>query len=143
MNARHPKISFVVLTLMVFIGFATAFQTNDAEAEYGDIVMNNYSDDGGIRPVIFPHWFHRIRYRCKICHSDLGFKLQAGASKIDMLKIINGEFCGACHNGEVAWSIENCDICHTAKSGSPTQVHNSTIQLLVTPKDKPKPKTKK
>jgi len=139
----YPKVNFVVLTLMVFIGFATALQTNDAEAEYGDIVMNNYSDDGGIRPVVFPHWFHRIRYRCKICHSDLGFKLQAGASKIDMLKIINGDFCGACHNGEVAWSIENCDICHTALPGSPTQVHNSTIQLLVSPKDKPKPKTKK
>jgi len=143
MNDPYPKVNFGVLTLMVFIGFATALQTNDAEAEYGDIVMNNYSDDGEIRPVIFPHWFHRIRYRCKVCHSDLGFKLQAGANKIDMLKIINGKFCGACHNGEVAWSIENCDICHTAKSGSPTQVHNSTIQILVAPKDKAKPKTKK
>ena len=103
----YPKVNFVVLILMVFIGFVIALQTNDAEAEYGDIVMNNYSDDGGIRPIVFPHWFHRIRYRCKICHSDLGFKLQVGASKIDMLKIINGDFCGACHNGEVVWFIEN------------------------------------
>ena len=143
MNDPYPKVNFVVLTLILCFGVATALQTNDAMAEYGDIVMNNYSDDGGIRPVIFPHWFHRIRYRCKICHSDLGFKLQAGASEINMLKIINGEFCGACHNGEVAWSIENCEICHTALPGTPTQVHNSTIQLLVAPKDKPKQKTKK
>jgi len=34
-----------------------------SRAEYGDIVMNNYSDEAGMRPVIFPHWFHRVRFR--------------------------------------------------------------------------------
>ena len=50
----------------------------DAQAEYGDVVMNNYSDAAGMRPVVFPHWFHRMRFRCKVCHADLGFKFQAG-----------------------------------------------------------------
>lgn len=107
--------------------------SSPAKAEYGDIVINNYSDEAQIRPVIFPHWFHRIRYRCKICHGDLGFKIGAGANKINMLKIINGEYCGACHNGQIAWAVENCDLCHSAKPGTPTQAHKSTMHNLLTP----------
>jgi hypothetical protein len=72
-------------------------------AEYGDVLINNYSDAAGMRPVVFPH-----------------------------LKIIDGEYCGACHNGEVAWSVENCDVCHTGISGQPTQVHQSTDSKLST-----------
>ena len=103
-----------------------------AQAEYGDVLMNNYSDDAGMRPVVFPHWFHRIRFRCKGCHADLGFKFEAGGNEINMLKIIDGEYCGACHNGEVAWSVESCDICHSGKPGTPTQVHHSTTSKLFT-----------
>lgn len=102
-----------------------------AGAEYGDVVINNHSDAAGVRPVVFPHWFHRVRFRCKVCHSDLGFKFQAGGNEIDMVKIIDGQFCGACHNGTVAWSVENCDLCHSGKPNTPTQVHESTIQKLV------------
>lgn len=110
-----------------------------AQAEYGDVVINNQSDAAGMRPPVFPHWFHRIRFRCKVCHADLGFKFQAGGNNINMLKIIDGEYCGACHNGEIAWSVENCDMCHSAKPGTPTQVHGSTIQKLVTNPGKKNP----
>lgn len=102
-----------------------------AQAEYGDIVINNYSDGAGMRPAIFPHWFHRIRFRCKVCHADLGFKFQAGGNEINMVKIIDGQFCGACHNGEIAWSVENCNFCHSGKPGTPTQVHESTVQRAI------------
>ena len=44
-------------------------------AEYGGVVINKRSDKEGVRPVIFPHWFHRIRFRCKVCHYELGFKI--------------------------------------------------------------------
>jgi c(7)-type cytochrome triheme protein len=101
-----------------------------ARAEYGDVVMNNYSDGAAMRPVVFPHWFHRVRFRCKVCHTDLGIKMKAGGNEINMLKIIDGQYCGACHNGSVAWSVENCDLCHSAKPGTPTQLHESTINLL-------------
>ena len=104
-----------------------------AGAEYGDVVINNFSDKAGVRPVIFPHWFHRVRFRCKVCHSDLGFKFQAGGNQINMVKIIDGEYCGACHNGGIAWSIENCDVCHSGKPNTPTQVHESTLQKLLGP----------
>jgi len=104
-----------------------------ARAEYGDVVINEFSDEAGMRPVVFPHWFHRIRFRCKVCHGDLGFKFEAGGNQINMLKIIDGEYCGACHNGDVAWSIENCDLCHSGIPETPTQVHHSTVQKLVAP----------
>jgi c(7)-type cytochrome triheme protein len=99
-------------------------------AEYGDVVINNYSDAAGMRPVVFPHWFHRVRFRCKVCHADLGFQFKAGGNEINMLKIIDGQFCGACHNGELAWSAENCNLCHSAKPKTPTLVHESTLQKL-------------
>ena len=102
----------------------------EARAEYGDVVINNYSDKAGMRPVVFPHWFHRIRFACKACHADLGFQFRAGGNDINMVKIIDGQFCGACHNGEIAWAIENCNLCHSAPPGTPTQVHESTLQRM-------------
>lgn len=124
------KVVPVCLGILMAVGlFSTPVQ-----AEYGDIVLNNYSDEAQIRPVIFPHWFHRIRYRCKTCHGDLGFKIKAGGSDINMLKIINGEYCGACHNGKIAWAMENCDLCHSAKPGTPTQAHKSSKQSILSPK---------
>jgi len=120
-------------TCIVAVLIVMAFNLPNAQAEYGDIVINNYSTEAGIRPVIFPHWFHRIRFNCKTCHADLGFKFKAGGNQINMLKIINGDYCGACHNGEKAWALENCELCHTGKPGLKTQVHNSTLQLLVAP----------
>jgi c(7)-type cytochrome triheme protein len=128
--APAARLAGVVLLGSVLFGSLLA---TDARAEYGDVVINNYSDAAGMRPVVFPHWFHRIRYRCKVCHADLGFKFKAGGNEINMVKVIDGQFCGACHNGEVAWSIENCNMCHSAKPGTPTQVHESTTNSLVTP----------
>jgi c(7)-type cytochrome triheme protein len=108
----------------------------DAHAEYGDVVINNFSDQAGMRPVVFPHWFHRIRFRCKVCHADLGFQFKAGGNQINMVKVIDGQFCGACHNGEVAWNVENCNMCHSGKPGTPTQVHESAVNSLVVPAKK-------
>jgi c(7)-type cytochrome triheme protein len=116
--------ALIVVFALALLGMAPA------RAEYGDVVINNYSDKAGMRPVVFPHWFHRVRFRCKVCHADLGFQFKAGGNQIDMLKIIDGQFCGACHNGELAWSAENCNLCHSAKPGTLTQVHESTLQKL-------------
>ncbi len=133
--ARH---GVVLLGLGLIMVLGLALNSPTVRAEYGDVVINNYSDDAGMRPAIFPHWFHRIRFRCKVCHADLGFKFQAGGNDITMLKIIDGEFCGACHNGDIAWSVENCDMCHSANPGTPIQVHESTVQKLLAPATKSK-----
>ena len=96
------------------------------DAEYGDVVINNYSDQAGMRPVVFPHWFHRIRFRCKVCHSELGFKMRAGSNLVQMSDIVNRKFCGMCHNGQVAWSPEHCDLCHSAKKGVKPGIYGSS-----------------
>ncbi|MCB1792680.1 MAG: hypothetical protein KDJ27_10280 [Gammaproteobacteria bacterium] len=93
-----------------------------AIAEYGDVILNRYADKEGMRPVVFPHWFHRIRFRCKVCHHELGFEMRAGANDVRMDDIIRGRYCGMCHNGEVAWSVENCDLCHSGKAGLKSRI---------------------
>ena len=130
---RSMSKSGLFVACMMAVLAVVLFGVPAARAEYGDVVINNYSDAAGMRPVIFPHWFHRIRFRCKVCHADIGFKFQAGGNDINMVKIIDGQYCGACHNGEIAWSVENCNLCHSAKPGTKTQVHESTIQKLAQP----------
>lgn len=128
---RRNRGRSVIFALMASLA---AFALPQAvQAEYADVVINNYADAAGMRPVVFPHWFHRIRFRCKVCHADLGFKFKAGGNKINMAKIIDGQFCGACHNGEIAWSVENCSMCHSGIPGTPTHFHGSTVQRLVAP----------
>ena len=121
------------LVLASFVGSVALLMSAPAQAEYADVVINNYADAAGMRPVVFPHWYHRIRFRCKVCHADLGFQFKAGGNKITMAKIIDGQFCGACHNGEISWSVENCGMCHSGIPGTPTQIHGSTVQRLVAP----------
>ncbi len=128
----HRKVRTVALCAAI-VSLLTTLVATGAHAEYGDVVINNYSDTAGMRPVVFPHWFHRVRFRCKVCHADIGFQFKAGGNDITMLKIIDGEFCGACHNGDIAWPVENCALCHSAPPGTPTQVHESTLQKLVSP----------
>ncbi len=96
---------------------AALLLTSTAMAEYGDVILNRYAEKEGMRPVIFPHWFHRIRFRCKVCHNELGFEMRVGSNDVTMTDIIDGRFCGMCHNGETAWSVENCDLCHSGKPG--------------------------
>ncbi len=61
----------------------------------------------------FPHWVHRIRYRCKVCHMDL-FEPKAGANAVLMQDIADGKSCGACHDGNTAFrsGFTDCIRCH-------------------------------
>lgn len=93
-----------------------------AWAEYADVILNNNSENEGVAPVIFPHWFHRIRFRCSVCHVELGIKMRAGSTGIRMEQLVDGRYCGACHDGETAWPIDNCDLCHSGKPGLQTGV---------------------
>lgn len=136
----RQKKGTIIGALSLFVAAWVAFvavtvSDRAAFAEFGDVVINNYSDKSGMRPVVFPHWFHRVRFRCKVCHADLGFAFKAGGNDINMLKIFDGEYCGACHNGQIAWGVENCALCHSGKPGMNTRVHNSTMERLVTPSD--------
>ncbi len=64
-------------------------------------------------PATYPHWVHRIRYRCKACHMNL-FEPRNGANQVTMKDIAEGKACGRCHDGTTAFkpSIDNCARCH-------------------------------
>lgn len=113
LSSARCLVRFVcVLGLML-----SALLSQPVHAEYGDVVLNNRAEKEGLRPVIFPHWFHRIRFRCKVCHSELGFKMRAGSNNVLMTDIIDGKFCGMCHNDQIAWGPSNCDLCHSGRPG--------------------------
>lgn len=104
--------SFALLAAIGFMLLAAPSQ-----AEYADVVLNRLSEKGGVRPVVFSHWFHRVRFRCNVCHSELGFKMRAGANEVTMAEISSGRFCGTCHNNQIAWGADQCDLCHSGKPG--------------------------
>ncbi|PKO33874.1 MAG: hypothetical protein CVU34_10925 [Betaproteobacteria bacterium HGW-Betaproteobacteria-7] len=118
---RRPRLGQSVVAILL-AALLMLVAMPDSRAEYADVVINRQSEKNGMRPVIFPHWFHRIRFRCKVCHAELGFKMRAGSNPITMTDIIDGKFCGACHNNDIAWAPENCDLCHSGKPGLSTGI---------------------
>ena len=102
----HKAIHFRWLPLLLVplgIAIAISLSGSTSRAEYGDIIMNREAEKSEMPPVVFPHWFHRIRFKCKVCHPDV-FVMKSGANEISMIKIIKGEYCGKCHNGRTAWA---------------------------------------
>ena len=67
----------------------------------------------GILPAVFPHSLDVARYRCYVCQPK-PFKMEAGANEITMATIGKGQFCGTCHNGQIAFNVEfqTCARCH-------------------------------
>lgn len=94
----------------------TAVLVSGALAVQGDLVFPRKGGEGGIPPSIFPHWIHRIRYKCYACHDAL-FKMKLGGDPVSMDAIAAGKFCGACHDGKTAWAVtfETCNRCHVAQ----------------------------
>jgi c(7)-type cytochrome triheme protein len=82
----------------------------------GDIVFKKDGATSAMAPAVFPHWLHRIRYKCYACHPSL-FEMKKGASDVSMTTMQNGGSCGACHNGEIAWAVsaQSCNWCHTGE----------------------------
>ena len=79
----------------------------------GDVTFKRKGGEGGTPPAIFPHWIHRIRYKCYACHPAL-FEMKAGGGTVSMDLIQQGKSCGVCHNDQIAWgaSFETCARCH-------------------------------
>ena len=63
--------------------------------------------------VLFPHIKHTVWLDCANCHEKI-FKMKAGATPINMYKILMGEYCGLCH-GAVAFPLTQCLRCHSVR----------------------------
>ena len=117
----------VVLMLIACSSFAVAQGVKKRRPlpdEFGNVVMNNFSEKNNVAPVVFSHWVHRSKFTCRICHVDIGFAMQANATQVHEEDNRKGYYCGACHNGKVAFAgvfhkgngedEKNCDRCHSA-----------------------------
>jgi c(7)-type cytochrome triheme protein len=101
---------------------------------YGSMILDSYSGGERTMPaVVFPHWLHRTKFTCKVCHNDIGFPMQAGSTDIKMSDIFAGKYCGQCHNGEVAFAPTTCNRCHSL--GEVVQENSDIKEVL---KDLPK-----
>ncbi|UCG79307.1 MAG: hypothetical protein JSV21_05660 [Nitrospirota bacterium] len=131
MKTRVLIISGIVL-LSVSVAFAATFGTKKRMKrphEFGNVVINNYSEKENIAPVVFKHWIHRKKYTCRVCHVDVGFAMQAGGTGIMEEDNQLGLFCGTCHNGDIAFNSQardNCEKCHSfGKKSSPKAFYDS------------------
>ena len=105
------------LTLTMSLGILLVAAPSAYALEYADITLEQTRDSmekAGVKAVVFPHWFHRIRFKCKVCHENI-FIMKRGANNISMRRIMEGEACGVCHNGQIAWEALYCERCHMAE----------------------------
>ena len=114
------KFLIASLLLILSISLPVMFGKN-VSGFYGDMVLNSKAEKRGMPPVIFPHWIHRAEFKCKVCHPKI-FEMRSGSNDIDMKKIVDGEFCGKCHNGTISWKPVNCGRCHSGQQGMTTGV---------------------
>lgn len=66
--------------------------------------------------VLFPHRQHTEWLACSNCHTEI-FIPQKDANPITMTKILNGQYCGRCHD-KVSFSLWTCERCHSVPHGS-------------------------
>ena len=89
-------------------------EATPAQRPPGDIVFPERGYLEEIRPAVFPHWFHRIRFRCSVCHPKI-FPMRVTGKEITMDAIREGKFCGTCHGTDTAWgpTFDTCSVCHS------------------------------
>lgn len=98
----------------VLIALLITLHATPLIAAPGDLVLKRKEGAAEGFPVsVFPHWIHRINYRCDACHTRL-FQMEAGTAEISMEDINTGRACGACHNGQKAFGTDfsSCNRCH-------------------------------
>ncbi|OFW43257.1 MAG: hypothetical protein A3J28_15150 [Acidobacteria bacterium RIFCSPLOWO2_12_FULL_60_22] len=79
----------------------------------GDIHFPREAKKNQMPAAVFPHWFHRIRFKCTACHPAI-FRMERGSNPISMDEILSGKWCARCHNGRIAWvaGAQTCGRCH-------------------------------
>ena len=95
---RLLKAFLIGLVFVLCADMAAARRTINPSA-YGSVTIRNFSHQAGLAPVRFDHWLHRSLYTCRLCHVDIGFAMEANATRITADANMKGFYCGSCHNG--------------------------------------------
>lgn len=76
-----------------------------------DKTLTLAAEMSGIPPAVFPHKTHVRWLDCSNCHPDI-FNIKKKTTRhFSMARILNGEFCGACHL-RIAFPLNECKRCH-------------------------------
>jgi c(7)-type cytochrome triheme protein len=98
--------------------------------QYGTVLIDRTSTRNGVKPVVFSHLQHRMKFTCRVCHSELEFNMKTGSTEITELANRRGKYCGACHNGRTAFKQNgNCDRCHSGDIASVSGKYASLFKL--------------
>jgi c(7)-type cytochrome triheme protein len=68
----------------------------------------------GAADVTYSHEFHvaKAGQKCTDCHYKI-FRMAKMQNQATMIDMQNGRSCGACHNGQKAFTVKaNCTRCH-------------------------------
>ncbi|RJQ53358.1 MAG: hypothetical protein C4526_06840 [Nitrospiraceae bacterium] len=93
------KLLLMLCLIFIVPDISTAGKMTSPQ-DYGKVIINNYSDDAGLAPVVFEHWLHRAMFTCRLCHVDIGFAMEAEGTEINADFNTKGLYCGACHDGK-------------------------------------------
>ena len=70
----------------------------------------------GAAKVVFDGKAHADKgLKCADCHQSGLFKMKKGADTMTMKDMVDGKYCGACHNGTKAFGMKDaadCAKCH-------------------------------
>ena len=100
--------------------------------QYGDLIMRGKSEKKGMAPVAFSHRTHRVNYTCRVCHLELEFSMKKGETGITREDYLNGRYCGACHNGKIAFSVtQACNLCHVSQDKGSLAASNALHEVAV------------
>ncbi len=111
----HGLVAFAVSTCVRCHGGLPAYEPIE-EPLGRDLIMARAEAAGAMDDAYpaarFPHWSHRIRYRCTACHPST-FAMRAGTDTLAMAPMREGTACGSCHDGAAAFGLVECRRCHT------------------------------
>lgn len=118
-KGRGGVIIFVILLIAFTITFSFVSKAVSAKVSHGgDIVYTK-----PVKSVIFSHKVHveDKGLSCDMCHSGLFDAVTLNAQQkgdFNMDSLYKGKYCGACHNGQVAFaSNTQCARCHAGVKG--------------------------
>ncbi len=115
MKAMRERAARTGIAIALMLAAGLAWSAASGAAEYGDIAFKRKPEGGDDVPAaVFPHWIHRMQYKCGACHEEL-FKMKAGDNEVSMDLIQDGKSCGICHNGKAAFesNFDTCQRCHS------------------------------
>jgi len=101
--------------MLKFLAFACLFLLPSVTSArwIEDIVSFQVEDAGNVN---FSHYQHLeiLGKDCVLCHNQVFHIDPQNNPTVSMDKMAKGKSCGACHNGDQAFTVEdNCDSCHS------------------------------